>query len=89
MLYGYPSVLEAAVIGVPHEVWGEMVAAVIVPKPGQTIDLEELQAFCRQSLAGYKIPRKLFLVDQIPRNASGKVLKYKLREELIEQPQVK
>lgn len=82
ILYAHPKVLEAAVIGVPHEVWGEMVAAVIVPKPGQTIELEELQSFCRQSLAGYKIPRAIFSVNQLPRNASGKILKYKLREDV-------
>ncbi|MFC4767824.1 class I adenylate-forming enzyme family protein [Effusibacillus consociatus] len=81
ILYAYPQVLEAAVIGIPHEVWGEMVAAVIVPKPGQTIDREQLQSFCRQSLAGYKIPRVILIVDQLPRNASGKVLKYKLRSD--------
>jgi feruloyl-CoA synthase len=80
VLYTHPQVLEAAVIGVPHEVWGEMVAAVIVPKPGEVIDREELQSFCRKSLAGYKIPRAIFFVDQLPRNASGKVLKYQLRE---------
>ncbi|NGQ93588.1 long-chain-fatty-acid--CoA ligase [Brevibacillus sp. SYP-B805] len=81
VLYAHPGVLEAAVIGVPHDVWGEMVAAVIVPKPGQTITLEELQSFCRKSLASYKIPRAMFLAEQLPRNASGKILKYKLREE--------
>jgi acyl-CoA synthetase (AMP-forming)/AMP-acid ligase II len=80
VLYAHPQVLEAAVIGVPHEVWGEMVAAVIVPKPGETISLEELQSFCRKWLAGYKIPRAIFFVDRLPRNASGKVLKYQLRE---------
>jgi acyl-CoA synthetase (AMP-forming)/AMP-acid ligase II len=84
VLYAHPHVLEAAVVGVPHEVWGEMVAAVIVPKPGQTINLEELQMFCRKSLAAYKIPRTIFLVDHLPRNASGKVQKYKLREDLKE-----
>lgn len=82
VLCGHPQILEAAVIGVPDKIWGERVAAVIVPKPGQTIDLEEIQSFCRQSLAGYKIPRQIFIVDRLPRNASGKVLKYKLRDEL-------
>ncbi len=84
VLYSYPQVLEAAVIGVPHELWGETVAAVIVPKPGETMELEDLQAFCRRYLAGYKIPRVLFLVDRLPRNASGKILKFKLRSELRE-----
>jgi acyl-CoA synthetase (AMP-forming)/AMP-acid ligase II len=81
VLYSHPQVLEAAVIGVPHEVWGEAVAAVIVPKPGQTIDFQELQEFCRKSLAGYKIPRVFYEAEQLPRNASGKVLKYQLRKQ--------
>ncbi|MGE5702098.1 MAG: long-chain-fatty-acid--CoA ligase [Clostridia bacterium] len=82
VLYSYPHVLEAAVIGVPHEVWGETVAAVIVPKQGQLVALEDLQQFCRGYLAGYKIPRVLYLVEQLPRNASGKILKYKLRTDI-------
>ncbi|MET3288723.1 UNVERIFIED_CONTAM: acyl-CoA synthetase (AMP-forming)/AMP-acid ligase II [Brevibacillus sp. OAP136] len=84
VLYSHPAVLEAAIIGVPDPVWGETVAAIIVPKPETTIDLSELQAFCRTYLAGYKIPRVLHMVKQLPRNASGKILKYKLRDELYE-----
>lgn len=80
VLYRHSDVLEAAVIGIPHEVWGETVAAIVVPKEGKTIDKEELMQFCRQQLAGYKIPRVIYEMDQLPRNASGKVLKYKLRE---------
>lgn len=82
ILYAHPQVLEAAVIGVPDELWGESVSAVIVPKPDQIIDQEEFKAFCRDYLAGYKIPRVIFIVEQLPRNASGKVLKYQLRKEL-------
>lgn len=84
VIYKHPDILEAAVIGVPHEVWGEAVAAVIVPKEGKKIDLEELQQFCRKELAGYKVPRVMYEVDQLPRNASGKVLKYELRERFKE-----
>lgn len=79
-LYKHPDILEAAVIGIPHEVWGETVAAIVVPKEGKSIDKEEVMQFCRQQLAGYKIPRIIYEMDQLPRNASGKVLKYKLRE---------
>ncbi|WP_347551703.1 hypothetical protein ABFG93_06695 [Pseudalkalibacillus hwajinpoensis] len=86
-MYEHPQLLEAATIGIPDKVWGGMVAGVIVPKPGETINEEEFQRFCRKSLAGYKIPRKLFFVDQLPRNASGKILKYQLRETFKEQPQ--
>lgn len=80
ILYRHENILEAAVIGVPHEVWGETVAAIVVPKEGKTLDKDELIQFCRQQLAGYKIPRMIYEMDQLPRNASGKVLKYKLRE---------
>ncbi len=83
-LYSHPQILEAAVIGVPHEVWGETVAAVIVPKEGQTVDHEEVKEYCRQSLAGYKVPKILYEMEQLPRNASGKVLKYRLRTQYSE-----
>jgi acyl-CoA synthetase (AMP-forming)/AMP-acid ligase II len=80
VLYKHPNILEAAVIGIPHEVWGETVAAIVVPKQGKYINQEELQQFCRQQLAGFKIPRVFYELDQLPRNASGKVLKYQLRQ---------
>lgn len=80
VLNSHPQVLEAATIGVPDEKWGEIVAAVIVAKPGETIDEDEVQQFCRKNLAGYKIPRRFFYDDALPRNASGKILKYALRE---------
>lgn len=80
VLYEHPSVLEAAIIGLPDEVWGEAVCAVIVPKEGAVIDEQEVRGFCRQKLAGYKVPRRIFIEQQLPRNASGKILKYQLRE---------
>jgi acyl-CoA synthetase (AMP-forming)/AMP-acid ligase II len=80
VLYKHPAILEAAVIGIPHPSWGETVAAVIVLKPGKQINHEELQQFCRKELAGFKIPRVIYEHEQLPRNASGKVLKYQLRE---------
>lgn len=86
VLYKHPDILEAAVIGVPHEVWGETVAAVMVAKPGKQIDEEELKEYCRQELAGYKIPRIYYQIDQLPRNASGKILKYQLRENFKSTP---
>lgn len=81
-LFEHPDVLDAAVIGLPDEVWGEVVCAVIIPREGAVIDEKELRSFCRQRLAGYKIPRKMFIEAQLPRNASGKILKYQLREKL-------
>jgi long-chain acyl-CoA synthetase len=74
------SVIEAAVIGAPDETWGEKVVAYAVLKPGQSLTLEELDAHLRDRLAGYKIPRELYILDALPRNASGKVVKTDLRD---------
>ncbi|MCT6593162.1 fatty acid--CoA ligase, partial [Pantoea dispersa] len=76
VLYSFPGVLEAAVIGFPDKKWGETVAAIIVPKPGHKIEIGEMEDFCREYLAGYKIPRIVRFMDALPRNASGKILKF-------------
>jgi fatty-acyl-CoA synthase/long-chain acyl-CoA synthetase len=76
----HPSVLDVAVIGVPSEEWGESVHAVIVPLPGKTLTEGDVLAYGRDHLAGYKIPRSVSFADEIPRNASGKILKKVLRE---------
>jgi feruloyl-CoA synthase len=80
VLFEHSDVLDAAIIGLPDEVWGEAVCAVIVPKDGAVIDEQDLKNFCRQKLAGYKVPRRIFIEQQLPRNASGKILKYQLRQ---------
>ncbi|MCA1319133.1 long-chain-fatty-acid--CoA ligase [Bacillus tianshenii] len=82
VLYEHPQVLEAAIIGLPDEVWGEAVCAVVVPHQNQVVNEEELKQFCRQKLAGYKVPRRIFIEEALPRNASGKILKYQLRQQL-------
>ena len=64
------------------EEWGEIVSAVIVTRPGQTLTGQELIDFCRTSLAGYKKPKKVFFLDELPKNPSGKILKRVLRENL-------
>ncbi|MDP4170842.1 MAG: long-chain-fatty-acid--CoA ligase, partial [Bacillota bacterium] len=69
VLFEHPAVLDVAIIGLPDEVWGEAVCAVIVPKEGCVIDELELRGFCRQKLAGYKVPRRIFIEAQLPRNA--------------------
>jgi len=74
-----PSVLEAAVIGVPDDAWGEVVAAYVQPQPGMTIDTAALTAHCARLLSGYKRPSSLIVVDSIARNALGKIDKVSLR----------
>lgn len=84
VVYQMEDVLEAAIIGLPDTDWGERVAAVVVPKPGAEIDHAAIDAHCRAHLAGFKSPKELHIVDELPRNPSGKVLKRVLREKLAE-----
>ncbi len=79
-LYEHPAVLEAAAFALPDERWGETVAAAVVLRPGLAADADELSAWCRARLAGYKIPRRVFFVDALPRTGSGKIAKRLLRE---------
>lgn len=81
VLYEHDDVVEAAVFGIPDERWGEIVCAAIVRREGAAIDSAGLKAHCRASLGGFKVPRRLVLVDELPRNVSGKVLKRALREQ--------
>ncbi|MGP6088444.1 malonate--CoA ligase [Antarctobacter jejuensis] len=76
-----PGVLESAVIGVPHPDFGETVLGVIVPRNDATPDIEKIMAAARQSLASFKLPRKLVVLETLPRNTMGKVQKNVLREE--------
>jgi acyl-CoA synthetase (AMP-forming)/AMP-acid ligase II len=69
---GHPAVYDCLVVGVPDERYGQSVAAVVQPREGHTVELAELRDFLRVSLSGYKLPRSLSLVPEIPRNATGK-----------------
>jgi fatty-acyl-CoA synthase len=80
LLFRHPKVGEVAVIGLPHEKWGEEVAAFIRPAPGAVIDKEELSSYMRASLAHYKTPKHWFCVEAFPLTGSGKIQKFKLRE---------
>jgi malonyl-CoA/methylmalonyl-CoA synthetase len=80
VLDALPGVAETAVIGVPHADYGEAVVAAVVPKPGARLAEGEIIAGAREHLAAYKAPKAVFLVDQLPRNAMGKIEKAKLRE---------
>lgn len=83
VLHQHPAVLEAAVVGVPDEVYGEQVGAAVVVKPGADVTPEAIVAFCREHLARFKAPRIVVLVEALPRNAGGKVLKAALRDRLV------
>src|SRR4051794_8329726 len=80
VIYTVPGVAEASIIGIPDPHWGENVTAVVVTAPGAAVTEDEIVAACRASLAGYKKPKRVFFVDELPRNASGKILKRELRE---------
>lgn len=84
VLYTMPKIQEAAVVGRPHERWGESVTAIIVPKSGMTIDEEEVVQYCKERLASYKKPTKVIFVEQLPRTPAGKIKKAELREQLTE-----
>ncbi|MBI4832101.1 MAG: long-chain fatty acid--CoA ligase [Candidatus Lindowbacteria bacterium] len=81
VIIAHPKVGEVGVIGVADEKWGESVRAVIVPLPGQTLTAEEIQEFCKERLAKYKIPKSVKFVEELPRNPAGKILKRVMREE--------
>jgi acyl-CoA synthetase (AMP-forming)/AMP-acid ligase II len=80
VIYAHPAVSEAAVIGLPDPVWGENVTAVVVLRDGMTATDAEIIATCRDRLAGYKKPKRVEFIDELPKNVSGKILKRELRE---------
>jgi fatty-acyl-CoA synthase/long-chain acyl-CoA synthetase len=80
VLERHPAVLEAAVFGIPDEQWGERVHAAVVLRPGRGLEPDELIAFARGHLAGYKVPRSVAMVPELPHTGSGKLLKRELRE---------
>ncbi len=87
VLHSHPTVRDVAVIGIPDEQWGERVCAVVVtrePVEPDEVLAEALVAYCRTKLAGFKIPRRIEFVDELPRNASGKALKHQIRAHLEE-----
>jgi hypothetical protein len=84
VLLAVEGVRDAAVIGLPDRVWGEVVTAVLVPA-GASRDSAGVVDACRRALPGYRVPKRVYWLDELPRNAYGKVLKRQLREEVARQ----
>jgi long-chain acyl-CoA synthetase len=84
VLYAHPAVLEAAVVGVPHETLGEDVAALVVVRSGETVSPEELEAWAKERVAAYKYPRHVVLVGELPKSPTGKILKREIDPALLE-----
>jgi malonyl-CoA/methylmalonyl-CoA synthetase len=81
VLADHPAVAVATVIGCPDDTWGERVVALVVPRPGMAVDEAALLAYCRERLVNYKAPKRVVVVEDLPRNAMGKVQKAQLRQE--------
>ncbi|MDQ3850944.1 MAG: long-chain fatty acid--CoA ligase [Actinomycetota bacterium] len=79
VLYEHPAVREAAVVGIPHEALGEEVGAAVALKDGERADPEELQAYVKGQVANYKYPRRVWVVDELPKGPTGKILKREIR----------
>jgi fatty-acyl-CoA synthase len=83
-LMAHPSVSEAAVVGAPHERWGEVPVAFVTPRGDAAPDPDELRAFAGERLARFKIPRTIVVVDELPKTGTGKIQKFVLREQIAQ-----
>jgi fatty-acyl-CoA synthase len=84
-LYGHPAVADVQVIGIPDERYGEELMACVIVKQGAEVDEDGLRDFCRGRIAHYKVPRYVKFVDEFPMTVTGKVQKFKMRDEAIEE----
>ncbi len=82
-LYQHPDVGDVQVVGVPDPRYGEEIAAVVIPRAGVEVDAEAIREFCRGKIAHYKVPRYVIAIDAFPMTVSGKIMKYKLREQIV------
>ncbi|MGX7731004.1 long-chain fatty acid--CoA ligase [Rhodococcus sp. 14C212] len=81
-LLGHPDVADCAVVGMPDDRWGESVTAVVVPVPGRTIADDAIRSFAKEHLAGYKVPKRVVVVDGLPKTSTGKIQKHRVRTQL-------
>ena len=86
-IYTHPSVRDVQVVGVKDEKYGEEAAACIILKEGETVTEPEMRKFISDRLAAHKVPRYILFMDSFPMNAAGKILKYKMREEMQQRPE--
>jgi long-chain acyl-CoA synthetase len=80
ILFEHPRIIEACCIGVPDEYRGETVKAYIVIKPGETLTKQDVISFCKEKMAGYKVPTLVEFIDELPKSAIGKIMRRELRE---------
>jgi acyl-CoA synthetase (AMP-forming)/AMP-acid ligase II len=83
LMLAHPDVSQVAVVGIPDDRLGEVGVAFVVPRSGATADPDEIVAWCRTEMANFKAPRRVVLVDELPLNATGKVLKFELRDRAV------
>ena len=88
-LRGFAGVADIAIVGLPSARDGEHVVAAVVAEPGQTVDADALRAYARENLAAYKVPKHVYFVDELPKSLIGKVLRKKVKDELLERDDVK
>jgi fatty-acyl-CoA synthase len=82
VLYKQGKLMQVAVFGLPDPVWSEAVTAVVVPLPGAAVTDEEIIAYCKTNLAGYKVPKRIIRVPSMPSTPSGKILKRLLKDQI-------
>ena len=83
MLAKHPAIAEVAIIGLPDERLGEVTAACATLKPGASLEMAELTSWAREQMANYKVPRHVFIMDDLPRTPLGKIQKFELRKQAL------